>query len=217
MKINVKTTGLAVVAALTAFQTKAAEPGKPNILFALADDASWKHFGAYGCNWVKTPAFDRVARNGILFNNAYTPNAKSAPSRACILTGRNSWQLEEAANHNCYFPAKFKTYAEALGESGYFVGSTAKGWGPGVQGEINGVKRELAGKPYNEFKLKSPTSGISNNDYAGNFKVFLKSKPKDQPFCFWYGSYEPHRAYEFGSGIKLGGKSIDEIDEVPAF
>ncbi len=68
----------------------------PNILFAIADDASWKHFGAYGCNWVKTPAFDKVASRGILFTRTYTPNAKCAPSRACILTGRNSWQLEEA-------------------------------------------------------------------------------------------------------------------------
>lgn len=217
MKINKKSTGLAVIAALSAFQMKAAEPKRPNILFAIADDASWKHFGAYGCNWVKTPGFDQVARNGILFNNAYTPNAKSAPSRACLLTGRNSWQLEEAANHNCYFPAKFKTYAEALGENGYFVGSTAKGWGPGVQGEINGIARELAGKPFNEFKLKAPTTGISNNDYARNFEAFLKSKPKDEPFCFWFGSYEPHRGYEYGSGIKIGGKSIDEIDEVPSF
>ena len=82
---------------------------KPNILFAIADDATWKHMGAYGCDWVKTPAFDRVANEGILFTNCYTPNAKCAPSRSCILTGRNSWQLEEAANHWCYFPNKFKT------------------------------------------------------------------------------------------------------------
>ena len=118
---------------------------KPNILFAIADDASWKHFGAYGCNWVKTPAFDRVANSGILFANAYTPNAKCAPSRSSILTGRNSWQLEEAANHSPLFPAKFKTYAETLGENGYFVGSVAKGWAPGDPGEINGVKRLLTG------------------------------------------------------------------------
>jgi N-sulfoglucosamine sulfohydrolase len=71
---------------------------RPNILFAVADDASWPHMSAYGCRWVRTPAFDRVAREGVLFTNAYTPNAKCAPSRACILTGRNSWQLEAAAN-----------------------------------------------------------------------------------------------------------------------
>ena len=69
----------------------------PNFLFAISDDQSFPHAGAYGCTWIQTPAFDRIAREGILFNRAYTPNAKCAPSRSCILTGRNSWELEEAA------------------------------------------------------------------------------------------------------------------------
>ena len=94
-------------------QTQAAENSRPNILFCIADDASYPHMGAYGCSWVKTPAFDRVAREGLLFTNAYTPNAKCAPSRACILTGRNSWQLKEAGNHMAFFPPEFKTYVEA--------------------------------------------------------------------------------------------------------
>ncbi len=118
---------------------------RPNILFCIADDASYPHFGAYGCEWVRTPAFDRVAREGILFRNAYTPNAKCAPSRSCILTGRNSWQLEEAANHICFFPAKFKVYTETLAENGYFVGKTGKGWGPGVDNDANGRSRQMAG------------------------------------------------------------------------
>ncbi|MGB1816982.1 MAG: sulfatase-like hydrolase/transferase, partial [Rubripirellula sp.] len=75
----------------------AAETTPPNILFAIADDLSFPHMGAYGTEWIQTPAFDRVAREGLLFNRCYTPNAKCAPSRACIVTGRNSWQLEEAA------------------------------------------------------------------------------------------------------------------------
>ena len=89
---------------------------KTNILFCIADDATWKHMSAYGSTFVNTPAFDRVAQEGLLFNNAYTPNAKCGPSRAIVLTGRNSWQLEEAANHLAYFPAKFKSLPEALSE-----------------------------------------------------------------------------------------------------
>ena len=42
---------------------------KPNILFCIADDASFPHMGAYGTEWINTPAFDRVAREGILFMN----------------------------------------------------------------------------------------------------------------------------------------------------
>ena len=59
-----------------------AADNRPNILLAVADDASYPHMGAYGCSWVRTPAFDRVAREGLLFTRAYTPTAKCAPSRA---------------------------------------------------------------------------------------------------------------------------------------
>ena len=187
----------------------------PNILFCIADDASYPHMGAYGCPWVNTPGFDRVAREGILFTNAYTPNAKCAPSRACILTGRNSWQLEEAANHWCFFPNKFKTYAEVLTEKEYFVGYTAKGWAPGIVREINGKQRHLTGIPFNEIKTVPPAKHISTNDYAGNFLDFLKTRPKDKPFCFWYGCHEPHRNYEPGSGLR-SGKKLEDVS-VPPF
>lgn len=112
---------------------------RPNILLAIADDATWLHMGAYFNDWVKTPAFDRVAREGILFTRCYTLNAKCALARASILTGRNAWQLEEAANHWCFFPNKFKTYAEVLKENSYHVGYVAKGWAPSVVGEVNGI------------------------------------------------------------------------------
>jgi N-sulfoglucosamine sulfohydrolase len=189
----------------------------PNILIAMGDDISFPHMGAYGTNWVKTPGFDRVAGHGILFNNAYTPNAKSSPSRACFLTGRNSWQLEEAANHIPYFPAKFKTFFESLDEHGYYTGYTAKGWAPGVALDNNGIPRQLTGKAFNSKKTVPPTTGISNIDYAGNFEEFLNSRKDKKPFCFWYGSNEPHRGYEYGSGVTKGGKNITDIPKVFGF
>src|SRR5687768_9669633 len=103
---------LLAVVVVSSEQMAAAADSQPNILFAIADD--WgRHAGAYGTPWINTPNFDRVAKQGLLFTQAFTPNAKCAPSRAIILTGRYSWQLEEAANHMCYFPAKFKSYPEA--------------------------------------------------------------------------------------------------------
>ncbi len=194
-----------------------AESPRPNILVAIADDWSYGHAGVYGCPWVKTPGFDRVARQGLLFRHAYTPNAKCAPSRACLLTGRNSWQLEEACNHICYFPAKFKTYAEALGEHGYFVGVTAKGWGPGVANDAEGRPRTMAGRAFNRRQAPPPAKAMSNNDYAANFADFLDEAPADRPWCFWYGALEPHRAYEYGSGVSKGGKQLSQIDRVPGY
>ncbi|MDR2499261.1 MAG: sulfatase [Tannerellaceae bacterium] len=188
----------------------------PNILFCVADDISFPHASAYGTKWVSTPGFDRVAREGILFQRMYTCNAKSAPSRSCMITGRNSWQLEAAANHWPDFPAKFKSYPEALAQQGYYTGATGKGWGPGQALDSAGMKRDIVGKMLNGIKLKPPTSGISNVDYAANFREFLKNKPEGKPFCFWYGASEPHRGYEYASSIRAG-KSISDIDSVPSF
>ena len=205
------------LSAIAATPTAAAPaPTPPNILFVIADDRG-VHAGAYGTRWVKTPAFDRVARNGILFQNAYTPNAKCAPSRAAILTGRNSWQLKEAANHLCFFPAEFKGWGEALAEHGWTVGHTGKGWGPGVANATNGQPRDLTGKAFNARKQKSATAEISENNYAANFDDFLAAAPAGKPWAFWSGSLEPHRGYEFGSGLKKGGKKLSDIDRVPAF
>src|SRR4029079_12899755 len=108
-----------------------ADKRPPNILFLIADDWGWRHAGAYGCNWVKTPTFDRVAREGVLFRNCFTSNPKCSPCRASILTGRNTWQLREAGSHNGLFPAGFEVYPDLLEQAGYFVGLTGKGWGPG--------------------------------------------------------------------------------------
>ncbi|MBT5715898.1 MAG: sulfatase-like hydrolase/transferase, partial [Opitutae bacterium] len=189
---------------------------QPNILFAIADDWSFGHAGAYGCEWIKTPAFDRVAREGILFNRAYTPNAKCAPSRAIILTGRNSWQLEEAANHQNIFPAKFKGWMEVLTENGYSTGFTGKGWGPGIAKNHRGIDRLLTGTVYNREKLIPPGKGISNNDYTANFISFLKESPRGNPWAFWFGTTEPHRGYENGIGQRMG-KKLSDIESVPKF
>ncbi len=199
------------------FAEDAPKPNRPNILLCLADDASFPHMGAYGCSWVQTPGFDRVAREGLLFVNAYTPNPKCAPSRATILTGRNSWQLEEACNHAAYFPAKFKVYTEVLAERGYFVGKTGKGWAPGIARHEDGSPRALTGRGFDVRKAPPPTSGISNNDYAGNFADFLAAVPEGRPWCFWYGSVEPHRGYEYASGIAKGGKSLEQVTRVPGY
>jgi N-sulfoglucosamine sulfohydrolase len=189
---------------------------RPNILFAIADDWS-HHAGVYGTPWIKTPAFDRIAREGLLFQHAYTPMAKCAPSRAIVLTGRHLWQLEEAGNHMSVFPPKFKSWPEVLMENGWHVGVTGKGWGPGIALDAEGKPRLITGKPFNRHKATPPAHFMSNNDYAANFREFLDAAPRDTPWCFWYGASEPHRAYEFQAGVNKGGKKLSDIDRVPAY
>lgn len=191
-----------------------AAPARPNILFIIFDDLGWQHTGAYGSTWVKTPNLDRIAREGVLFKNAFTSNPKCSPCRASILTGRNSWQLEEAACHNGFFPSKFARYPDLLEQSGYALGLTGKGWGPGDY-EGKPGKRNPAGPSFDKFQIAPPASGIGRLDYGKNFGAFLEQRAKDKPFCFWLGFQEPHRAYELNSGVRLG-KKLDEVT-VPAY
>ena len=131
---------------------------KPNILFIIADDASKNSFGAYGGKSASTPAIDSLSKQGVRFTNAYNNNPKCSPARAAILTGRYSWQLEEAANHRPYLSEKWKYYPFILEEEGYFIGYTGKGWGPGVYKgiDISDTKLNPAGHLFEGEKLISP-------------------------------------------------------------
>ena len=158
-------------------------PRRPNILFLLADDWAWPHASCLGAPGIKTPTFDRLAREGVLFRNAHVAAPSCSPSRAAMLTGQWPWRLGPAANLHAYIPAKVPVYPDLLEQAGYRVGFCGKGYGPGTS----------QGRPHNaagpEFK---------------NFAAFLSTRPAGQPFCFWFGSHFPHRPYPRGSGV-LGG------------
>lgn len=169
---------------------------RPNILLLLADDWAWPHAGAYGDKVVKTPTFDRVAREGALFTNAFSAAPSCTPSRASLLTGRAVHQLEEGGNLWSALPSKFAVYPDLLEQAGYSVGFTRKGWGPGDFG-AGGRKRNPAG---DQFK---------------SFDEFFKRLPTGKPFCFWFGSPDPHRPYDKGTGAKSGMKTENVV--VPAY
>ncbi len=76
---------------------------------------------------MKTPHCDRVAREGVLFKNAFTSNPKCSTRRATILNGRNRWELKEAVSHNGLFPEGFEVYPDLLERAGDTVGLTRKG------------------------------------------------------------------------------------------
>ena len=188
---------------------------RPNILFCISDDQSYLHTSANGDPVVKTPAFDRISREGIRFTHAFCDAPTCGPSRSAILTGQHIWRLEEAGNIHSTLPKKFSTYTELLQDSGYAVGYTGKGWSPGRL-EVGGRDINPAGYKFENRKLKNNKRGMSNLDYAENFKDFLAVVKKDQPFCFWLGTYEPHRGYELGSGKKMG-KDPSKVIVPPIF
>jgi len=181
----------------------AAANRRPNILLAISDDQSWKHAGAYGCPGLNTPAFDRVAREGVLFSQAFSAGPMCTVSRAALLSGRNIWQNREAGTHWSVFPRDLAVYPMLLEQAGYAIGVTGKGWGPG-EWRQTGWPHNPAGPQFNDIKCEVPATGIHNTDYAANFAEFLRQKDPQKPFCFWYGGSEPHGPVEKGAGVRLG-------------
>lgn len=195
---------LHIVFAILALAANAAlAADRPNVLIAISDDQSFPHASAYGSTLVDTPHFDRVAKEGVLFTRGFCASPGCSPSRAALLTGLNTWQLEHAGTHASYFHPKFETFPDRLAEAGYFVGYTGKGWGPGNYKQL-GRTANPAGPSFGADKNAGELG-----KYAGAFATFLEQRPKDQPFCFWFGSSDPHRSYVKGSGLKKGMQLAD--------
>ncbi len=178
------------------FSSKSISQKLPNILFLMADDWSFPHAGVYGDEVVRTPTFDRLAKEGALFMNAYTASPSCSPSRASVLLGRYPHQNGEGGNLWSEFPNEHLTYVQILEKAGYFTGSTRKGWGPGEY-EVTGFQNNPAGKSFEDFN------------------AFIEAKPKDKSFTFWFGSSDPHRIYETNTGIRSGMK-LEDVS-VPGF
>lgn len=168
----------------------------PNIVLFIADDWSFPHAGAYGNTTLRTPTFDALAEGGMLFTNAYCASPSCAPSRASILTGRYPHQNGVAGNLWSEFPRELVTYTEELEKAGYLVGHDQKGWAPG-DWQTPGWEHNPAGQRY------------------ANIRGMLEGKAAGQPFCFWFGSSDPHRVYERNLGVKMGLK-LDSV-KVPPF
>jgi uncharacterized sulfatase len=181
----------------------AADP-RPNILLAIADDQSYPHASAYRDPVTATPAFDRVARYGVLFTNAYANAPSSAPSRAALLTGQDIWRLEHGACDWSTLPAHLAVYPDLLERAGYQVGYTGKGWPDMDRPEL------LGDRPRNPAGARHES-----------FEAFFKARDPARPFCFWLGSRHPHRPYQADSGL-AAGKRLQEVaaphylpDQVP--
>jgi uncharacterized sulfatase len=186
----------AVLALATLGQRAPGAERPPNILFCIADDMSYRHTHANGDPAVRTPTFDRVAREGARFTRSFCSSPSCTPSRAAILTGRPFSVLEESGNLWSTLQKKFVVYPDLLEAAGYAVGLTRKGWGPG------------------DFKPGGRTRNPAGPGFKG-FAEFRRTVRDGQPWCFWFGSHDPHRPYEPGSGV-AAGIDVNAV-RVPAF
>lgn len=172
--------------------------GKPNFLLIVTDDQSWVHTSFDNYPAIETPNFDRLAREGVHFDNAYASAPSCTASRSAILSGQHFWRTGSAAQLWGSYPATLLDYQQILRQNGYKVGYTGKGWGPGA-----GANGNPAGPAYNRIKSNADPA-LSAVDHAENFRAFLEQRKRGQPFSFWVTPTEPHRPYKPGSGAAHG-------------
>lgn len=163
--------------------SKVRKERRPNIVFCMADDWSWPHAGILGDPVVKTPNFDRVSREGLLFENAFVSTPSCTPSRLSILTGQHHWRLREGDSLGGSLREEYPVYTEMLQKSGYRIGRFGKGVWPSKHTFRN---RDSFGERFRSFD------------------EFIKDRDSNEPFCYWHGGQDPHRPYELGVGAKSG-------------
>jgi uncharacterized sulfatase len=214
-----------VLLATTVISCTKTEIKKPNILFAISDDQSYAHTSFAGCSFVTTPAFDRIAAEGIYFSTCMAGSPGCAPSRSTIVTGRYHWQNEQSGQHASSWMKKHVPFIDLLEGNGYVTGRTGKGVSPFqyARSEEDSLWRKTDAGSIEHSSInyeegpgdERPASGISSTNYYANFKYFMENVRGEEPFFFWYGAREPHRRFEQDSW-KRSDKDPAEV-QVPGF
>lgn len=220
-----------------------AEDKKPNILFAFADD--WgKYASAYATldeapspnSLIRTPNFDRIAAEGVLFTNAHVNSPSCTPCRSALLSGQYFFRTGMAAIlTGAKWDPKIPSFPLLLRDQGdYHIGQTYKVWSPGTPNDAPFGERaheyEKSGRAFNGFSqnaTKSVSGGKSVeqakqllfDEVLGNFDSFLADRKSDSaPFCYWFGPTNVHRKWTKGSGKALWGLDPDSLKgKLPAF
>lgn len=220
----------------------------PNILFFYGDD--WgRYAGVYADpdrpsvnDVIKTPSFDRIAREGVLFTNAFYPIPQCAPCRGSLTSGRYFWNCGKKAflqpaswqGHEDPF-LSLPRFGESLAERGYFVARSGKsldlarkrqrgvgaslqtGYNPDRYGhQINRGERLKLHADLTEEEIAQARAAMEKR--ARGFITQLVKEAAGKPFFWVFGPIGVHRPYVDGSGKRFWGIEPDDFrGRIPAF
>jgi arylsulfatase A-like enzyme len=213
-----------------------ASPGI-NIVFAFADDLG-RYASAYADpnrpspnDLIRTPNFDSVASEGVLFENAFVSVPSCTPSRAAFLTGRHffrngshsqlhhPWHDDLVKGEEVMDPWKdVRGMGLMLDDAGYHIGWSYKMHLS--EDRMGGKKRNYtpAGRAFNRFsqvvsKADDRESAKAKllDEVRGNFQAFLDDREGDQPFFYWFNPTNTHRDWVKGSGQELWGLDPEKL------
>src|SRR5688572_14731394 len=212
-----------------------------NILFVFADD--WgRYASAYAGvdgrptlnDVVKTPNVDRLAREGVLFRNAFVNAPSCTPCRSSLLSGRYFFNTGRAAIlQGAIWDSAIPSFPLLLKDAGYHIGKSYKVWSPGTPVDAPFGEQqhayEAAGRLPNNFseeatRLMNEGASVAQarekilEQVRGNFDAMLKDRKPGQPWLYWFGTTTTHRVWIKGSGKKLWGIEPDSLaGKLPKF
>ena len=181
------------IAAMSATRTHVAQRGgrAPNVLLVILDDVRWDGVGAAGNRVVQTPRIDRLAREGVRFEQGRVTTSICMVSRASLLTGQYMSRHGITAFGRELAPAAFaNTYPALLRRAGYWAGYVGKyGVGKPRQEDFDFLRAYegthwLAGRSGDRLHVTEQNARDSIE--------FLRARPKDAPFVLTVGFFAPH-------------------------
>jgi len=208
------------------FRTKAdAKPSdlnaseRPNVLFIYLDDFGWKDAGFMGSDFFETPHLDRLAKQGMVFTNAYSCAANCAPARACLLSGQYTprhhifnvgtrprgkkeyRRLMHIAGTDTLDP-QIKTWANVIKNSGYRTGTIGKwhlsrnpipyGFDFNFAGSHSGSPPNGYYPPFSNRDLKDAPAGEYLTDRLSEEAVKFIRREKDKPWMLYLTHFAVH-------------------------
>ncbi len=140
---------------------------RPNILIICSDQQRTDTLGCYGNRFVSTPNIDRLAREGVLFENAFVQSPICSPSRGSFMTGRYP-RTTRLRQNGQIMPPDEKPISRLLANEGYFAGLVGKfHFGPGAP-EIARTTEPRIDDGFSEFNWAQSPSDLwgRNSDYT---------------------------------------------------
>jgi arylsulfatase A-like enzyme len=177
---------------------------RPNVVFVMADDHAAHAISAYGSRVNETPNIDRIARDGVRFDNCFCSNSICSPSRASILTGTYN-HVNGVTTLSAPFDAAQPTFVSLLHDAGYqtaIFGKWHLGHGPGHDPLGFDAWRVLPDQgEYHDPELIGPDGVHRIAGYATDVITdlsldWLRSRDLDRPFCLLLHHKAPHRSWE---------------------
>jgi arylsulfatase A-like enzyme len=189
----------ALLAALALTPLVHAADERPNIIMVYADDHAVAAVGAYGSRLLDTPSIDRLADEGLLFENAFCTNAICAPARAVVLTGNHS-HVNGVRDNGDTFDGERQTFPKLLQGAGYQTALIGK-WH--LKSDPTGFDHweVLPGQgDYYSPVLVTPEGKRTVDGYVTDILTdqalgWLEQRDPERPFLLMLQNKAPHRTW----------------------